>query len=243
MAVVLDGTFSYRSSRGESVLAPGAVLLGNPHDCFECGHQHSTGDRCLSFSMDAVFYEAVLAEIPGGPRWLTLDRPAISPQGRHAFLLPRADAALDDPGAAEEFAYEVAAYVATRMTDAPAATRVAASTAKRIQETARWIESNADQPLPLVSLAAQACMSPYHFLREFKRVIGITPHQFILSLRLRNAAKRLRHSDEPVLQIAIESGFSDLSEFHRRFRRMLGVTPGEYRARSNMKSMPNGKRA
>lgn len=242
MAVVLDGTFSYRSSRGKSILAPGAILLGNPRDCFECGHQHSTGDRCLSFHFAPAFYEAVLAEISGGPRRLTLDRPMMPPQGGNAFLLPNADAALDDPGAAEEFAYEIAAHVATRMTDPPAVPCVTGSTTKRIEETARWIASRADQSLPLVALAARAAMSPYHFLREFKRVIGITPHQFVLSLRLRKAAARLRHGNESVLQIAIESGFSDLSEFHRRFRRLLGVTPGDYRTRTIIKSRPNRTR-
>jgi AraC-like DNA-binding protein len=231
MAVVLDGTFGYRSSRGASVLAPGAILLGNPGDCFECGHQHSAGDRCLSFLFDPVFYEAILIEIPGAAR-LTLERPAMPPQGRHAFLLPKADATLDDPGAVEEFAYELAAYVATAITDARPSGSANASTTKRIQELVRWMEREADQPLPLTRLAGQACMSPYHFLREFKRVIGITPHQFVLSLRLRQAAKRLRHSRDPVLQVAIESGFSDLSEFNRRFRRMLGIAPREYRSRN-----------
>jgi AraC family transcriptional regulator len=242
MAVVLNGTFSYRSSQGRSIVAPGAILLGNPRDHFECGHRHSTGDRCLSFHFDPVFYETILSEIPGGARRLTLDRPVVPPQcGDASFLLPNADAALDDPGAAEEFAYEVAAYVAKRMTDATITAPIVASTAKRIQETARWI--NPHQPLPLVSLAAQACMSRYHFLREFKRVIGITPHQFVLSLRLRQAARRLRHGNEPVLQIAIEAGFFDLSEFNRRFRRVLGVTPRDYRILATAKSAPIKNRA
>lgn len=228
IAIVLDGTFRYRSSCGEAILVPGAILLGNRRDSFECGHTHSTGDRCLSFHLDPACYESVLAEIPGARR-LTFDRPIISPQGRDGFLLPKADAAVDDPGMAEEFAYEVAAYVAARMTGAAVANSVTASTARRVQESARRMESSADRPLPLADLAAQACMSPYHFLREFKRVTGITPHQFVLSLRLRRAAERLRHGNEPVLRIAIEAGFSDLSEFNRRFRRMLGVTPRAYR--------------
>jgi len=230
MAVVLDGTFSYRSSRGVATLASGAVLLGNAGDCFECGHQHSVGDRCLSFHFDPGFYEAILAGVPGAKR-LTLEHPALPPQACGPQLLPGADAVLDDPTCIEEFAVHLVASVATRLADAqPSVSALPVNTGK-MQELAQWIESQAEHPLPLLHLARLACMSPYHLLREFKRVMGITPHQFVLSLRMRLAARRLRHSSDPVLEVALDSGFSDLSEFNRRFRRVLGVTPRTYRAR------------
>jgi AraC family transcriptional regulator len=230
LAVTLNGTFDYRSSRGAATLAPGATLLGNPGDCFECGHQHSTGDRCLSFHFEPEFYESVLSDIPGRRR-LSFDRPSVPPQTSASWLLPRADAALSDPSAAEEFAFDLAAFAATALTEPGRSPRAAAANGRRIQELARWIEAEAENHLPLMSLAQRACMSPHHFLREFRRVIGITPHQFLLSLRLRRAAQRLRDSDDPVLKVALDSGFSDLSEFNRRFRRVLGVTPSAYRAK------------
>ena len=68
-------------------------------------------------------------------------------------------------------------------------------------------------------------MSPYHFLRTFRRVVGMTPHQFILRTRLDDAAVQLRRSSRPVLDIALDAGFADLSTFNRRFRAIMGVTP------------------
>jgi AraC-like DNA-binding protein len=229
MAVVLDGTFGYRSTRGSAVLAPGALLLGNPGDCYECSHRHSVGDRCLSLQFDAAFYESVVRQIPGATR-LALDRPSVSSKDRHTLLLARADGVLENPGAAEEFVYELVSYVAATSVGARSSKPFTASNAGRIETVVHEIEKHADRPQPLARLAAQAGMSPFHFLREFKRVVGTTPHQFVLSLRLRRAAARLRHSRDPVLQIAFEAGFSDLSEFNRRFRRLLGTSPRAYRA-------------
>jgi len=74
-------------------------------------------------------------------------------------------------------------------------------------------------------------MSPYHFLRTFRQVVGVTPHQFILRTRLNRAAVRLRRSSESVSTIAFEAGFNDLSTFNRRFRRVMGASPSAYRAR------------
>ena len=235
VAIVLAGTFRYRSSCGASILAPGAVLLGNPGDCFECGHEHSVGDRCLSFHFDPEFYEGVVAEVPGAQA--TFESPALPAHGRRVHLLPRADVARDDPTAIEEFAYELAVSVAASSLDAPPDGCCSGANARRIQEVVHWIEREAARSLPLASLARQACMSPYHFLREFKRVIGMSPHQFVLAQRLRAAARRLRRTDDPVLQVAVDSGFSDLSEFNRRFRRVLGLTPSAFRRRSSGRAL------
>ncbi len=57
----------------------------------------------------------------------------------------------------------------------------------------------------------------------------MTPYQFILRTRLHNAAIALRRSGQPVLDVALDAGFADLSTFNRRFRATMGVTPGAYR--------------
>src|SRR3569833_3154215 len=65
IALVTRGTFNYRSTHGSAVLAPGSVLLGNSGSCFECGHEHSMGDRCLSFQLAPEVFEPVAAAVPG----------------------------------------------------------------------------------------------------------------------------------------------------------------------------------
>jgi AraC-like DNA-binding protein len=73
-------------------------------------------------------------------------------------------------------------------------------------------------------------MSVYHFLRTFRQVAGLPPHQYVLHTRLRRAAVRLRTSNHPISAIAFDAGFGDLSTFNRRFRRVMGCSPGAYRA-------------
>jgi AraC family transcriptional regulator len=83
----------------------------------------------------------------------------------------------------------------------------------------------------LSRLARDLAMSPYHFLRTFNAVSGVTPYQFVLAQRLRRAALRLRRTTDPISAIAYEAGFNDLSTFNRRFRRIMGMTPGAWRSR------------
>jgi len=107
----------------------------------------------------------------------------------------------------------------------------------------RRIEREAHRPLTLAALAREAAMSPFHFLRTFRRVAGMTPHQFILRLRLHRAALRLRLDDEPITAIAYDAGFNDLSTFNRRFRRLMGVSPSAFRhARARAQSARSGNR-
>ena len=77
-------------------------------------------------------------------------------------------------------------------------------------------------------------MSPFHFLRTFRNVVGAPPYQFILRTRLQNAAIQLRRSSQPVLDIALDAGFADLSTFNRRFRTVMGMTPTAYRRRGQL---------
>jgi AraC-like DNA-binding protein len=78
-------------------------------------------------------------------------------------------------------------------------------------------------------MAREAGLSPYHFLRTFEHVTGVTPHQYVLRARLREAAIRLASGRDKVLDIALDSGFGDVSNFNRAFRTEFGVSPRRYR--------------
>src|SRR5262249_3961541 len=78
IAVVVSGTFTYRTPVGTAVLAPGAAMLGNHEQCFECGHEHGVGDRCLSFHFSPELVESVVSDLPGA-RPLAFSLPALPP--------------------------------------------------------------------------------------------------------------------------------------------------------------------
>ncbi len=102
--------------------------------------------------------------------------------------------------------------------------------ARRVVEAIRFIESNAARPVQLQDLAAIAGMSKYHFLRVFRRLTGVTPHQYLITARMRRAALGLASSRRSVLDVALDAGFGDLSTFNKRFRATFGLTPTQYRA-------------
>ena len=59
VSAVFEGVFTYRSEHGASLLYPGAILFGNHHACYECGHRHSVGDRCVSFNLREDVFEEI----------------------------------------------------------------------------------------------------------------------------------------------------------------------------------------
>jgi AraC family transcriptional regulator len=234
IAVITAGTFRYRSSLGCAVLAPGALLLGNDRHCFECSHDHGAGDRCLSFRLAPEFLETVVSSIRGARR-TSFSVPRLPPDERLLPVIAAAEAARDDgdAGALEELALRIAGAVCIELNDGKARTPAPrARDERRVGAALRHIEARADQPLSVAELACIAAMSPYHFLRTFRALVGMTPHQFILHTRMNRAAIRLRRTSESVSAIAFAGGFGDLSTFNRRFHRIFGLSPSAYRAQS-----------
>lgn len=229
IAAVISGTFQYRTRQGAATLVPGALLLGNHGACFECGHEHGVGDRCIAFHFTPSFFEAVAADVPGA-RAAKFTAASLPPNEKSIPLLAEAEAARDanDSGAFEELALRFADAALTLQTASHAPTP-STRDQRRVTEAVRRIEADPAASLTLAALARSTGLSAYHFLRTFRRVAGMTPYQYILRMRLMQAALRLRLGTESITAIALEAGFNDLSTFNRRFRRLMGVTPKAYR--------------
>jgi AraC-like DNA-binding protein len=91
------------------------------------------------------------------------------------------------------------------------------------------IDARYREPLDVPALARAAYLSPAHFSREFRRVFGETPHQYLLTRRLERAAALLRNTDRSVADICFMVGLRSVGSFTTSFRRVYGVTPTAYR--------------
>jgi AraC-like DNA-binding protein len=234
IAVVVAGTFRYRSSAGRAVLTPGSLMLGNEGRGFECGHEHGEGDRCVSFWYSADYFERLAADAGARGQRAAFTVPRLPPLRDLSPLVARAwSGALDTGTVAWD---ELAIGLASRSLELAA--RVGARHARpplnaeaRVVSTVREIDRRPDDDQTLDTLAEQAGLSPYHFLRVFERVAGVTPHQYVLRTRLRHAATRLLVDPGRVIDIALDCGFGDVSNFNRAFRTEFGMSPRVFRAR------------
>jgi AraC-like DNA-binding protein len=92
-----------------------------------------------------------------------------------------------------------------------------------------WIAAHSAEPVVLEAAARQAGLSPFHFLRLFAKVLGVTPHQYLVRARLAHAARLLADDVRTITDIALDVGFGDLSNFVRTFHRAAGVSPRAFR--------------
>jgi len=100
---------------------------------------------------------------------------------------------------------------------------------RRAVEAALWLDAHAAAPVGLEDAAREAGLSPFHFLRLFSKVLGVTPHQYLVRSRLRHAARLLAGDARSITDVAFDAGFADLSNFVRTFRRAAGVSPRGFR--------------
>ena len=233
IAAVLRGTFQYRSSQGSELLYPGSFLLGNAGACFECNHEHGTGDQCIAFGFAPPLFEEIAASAGGTSKFrFKAARLAISSAMTASVADVETQAFTGRGQAAEELAIGLAERV-IRTTSAvvPRAAAPSARDLRRVTDALRFIDEHHREPLDLARLADVARMSKYHFLRTFRKVVASTPHQYLLTVRLRRSAARLLASKESVVTVASEAGFGDLSTFYGHFRRTFGYSPQSHRAR------------
>jgi AraC family transcriptional regulator len=100
----------------------------------------------------------------------------------------------------------------------------------RLRVVVEYIEEHLDASPTLGQMGAVTRLSPYHFARQFKAATGLPPHQYVIMRRVERAKQLLQAgTDLSLAEVAAHAGFSDQSQFSRHFKRLVGVTPGQFR--------------
>ena len=99
----------------------------------------------------------------------------------------------------------------------------------RLRAVVEYIEEHLHGCPTLAQLAAVVRLSPYHFARQFKAATGLPPHQYVIARRVERAKQLLQAGDLSLAEVAAHAGFSDQSQLCHHFKRLVGVTPGQFR--------------
>ncbi len=230
ISYVRKGSFGCNTRGRAFDLVGGSIMVGYPGDEYVCTHDHHVcGDECLSFFLAPELVETVgdradlwqAGCIPPLPELVVFGELA------QAAAAGRSDIGLDEIG------YGFASRFVATVTGHSRNPRPASGRdRRRAVESAVWIDAHSDRQIDLEQAAATAGLSPFHFLRVFADVLGVTPHQYLVRSRLRHAARLLADDSRAITDIAYDVGFGDLSNFVRTFHRAAGVSPRGFRQAS-----------
>jgi AraC family transcriptional regulator len=104
---------------------------------------------------------------------------------------------------------------------------------RRLRRAVEYIHAHYSRELSLAEIAQAAFLSEYHFARLFKRITGLTPHQYLAAVRIEQAKIILAETDLSIVSISLAVGYSSQSHFTKIFKNLIGFTPAEYRDQLN----------
>lgn len=96
-----------------------------------------------------------------------------------------------------------------------------------------YLKAHYAENVPLAQLTSMTNLSPFYLLRVFRKQVGFPPHEYQTQVRIAHARK-LMSGGKPILEAALETGFCDQSHFTRNFKRIVGMTPGQYLSQSKI---------
>jgi len=227
LSYVRKGSFGYATRGCKHELVAGSVMIGHAGDEYCCSHDHHVcGDECLSFQLSpALADEMGLSQnaMRGG------SAPPLPELIVYAELAQATGRGDNDIGIDEAAMLFVNRFAETSSGQSRKAGSATARDRRRAVESALWIEANSGRDIDLDRTAREAGVSAFHFLRTFARVLGVTPHQYLVRARLRHAARLLADDARSITSIAYDVGFGDLSNFVRTFHRAAGISPRRFR--------------
>jgi len=226
IGVIERGAQTSRSGRGQVDAACGDVITVNPGEVHDGTPIGDAGRRwrMLYFDVPRVFEAAAAL---GAGREYEFERPVVG-DARIARAFASLFAAMTSgdpvaPLASEGLLLELLA--ALRDGRSPSARKAAVPEA--LARAKALIDDDPAAPVTLDALAGASGLGRFQVLRSFSRATGLTPHAYLVQRRI-DLARRLIAAGQPLSEVALASGFADLSHMTRIFVRKYGISPGAY---------------
>jgi AraC-like DNA-binding protein len=227
IGVVEKGPMNCYCRGANHVLPLGTVLLWNPGEVHAPGPAHSDEWRFRVFFFENELFRARSTDL--ARKVLRFSKPFIEDRCLSESLL-RLHRKLENYAGAldiESSIFDVFAQLARKHTSYPSVTAAAGVEKIKINRVKEYLNAYYRREITLDDLAAVAQFSPYHLLRTFRRSVGLTPHAYLIQVRI-EAGKRLLRTGNSISDVSATTGFTDQSHFTRHFKRIMGVTPGQY---------------
>ncbi|HEY4111212.1 AraC family transcriptional regulator [Puia sp.] len=250
---VLAGEECYGIGGRQIAVRPGQFLILNDDQPYSCRIHKNTSARILSLFFKKEFAREVFADTTRGDA-ASIDDP--DPAGKdsieffqtlypvepelqrqlNSFLLHLDIQDYNGDATDEYFIFFLRHLIRTHRSQLTHAARVNAlkpvtrrEIFKRLCIAKDLLQSSYGEPLDLRTIAKAACLSTPQLVRQFRAAFNTTPHRYLVNLRLDHAARLLKTSTLPVLEIAGQCGFEDPSAFCRAFKTAHGLQPERYR--------------
>jgi AraC-like DNA-binding protein len=228
LSFVLRGSFAIRAASKRFELTPQTVFATRPGLDYRTYHANDPPtDVCLSIDYSPEFFG------DGNPWAPALPEPVLALTNRTAYLKWRLERALDlepEPGAFEG----IGADLLVSLGGVEPASKLFQERSlrwyqERIDRARRLLETSFREKHSLGSLSREVGMSPYHFARLFRSLVGTPPGRYLLFVRLDHARQQLR-GGRTVTEACFDCGFRNLSYFVRAFRKRYGIPPSALRS-------------
>ncbi|MBS1800570.1 MAG: AraC family transcriptional regulator [Acidobacteria bacterium] len=227
IGVVDSGSMSSYFRGRNHVLGAGTIILLNPGETHAPAPAGTSGWSFRMFYLDVNLFASLTQSC--AVRDLRFHKPFVQDSLLASSLL-RLHLELEYPGDKLRFESQllsIFSHLTERYSTMQAPRAKLDFDNTRIDHARQYLEANYTRNPSLKELASLSSFSASHFLRTFRETVGLTPHAYITQLRIEHAASLLR-AGIPVVEVAVRAGFVDQSHLTRQFKRILGITPGQY---------------
>ncbi|MCB0193868.1 MAG: AraC family transcriptional regulator [Anaerolineae bacterium] len=230
VGVVLEGKTEFFCHNLTEVIGCGEVALINPGEVHACNPQIGSALTYYMFYIEPALIQAISQEL--SEKSVSIEFVTSIVRDRHLYRalmnVSRVMANTHDALEIETLLYETLAALIKCYGDIKPQKPVRLRGVDKLIGNGRaYLMDNLSQNVSLDELAMQSGLSPFHFLREFRKRYGLPPHTYQLQQRI-TSAKRLLAQGKPIAHVATDVGFSDQSHFTRKFKAYVGTTPRRY---------------
>ena len=236
LILVRRGVFSIETGRHRLFATANQMLFLAPDRPYRIAHPTDGGDECTVIAISPGHLHEWMERLEVRGSLLSLFDGVMLPVSsalylsQHELLDPMGEGERED--AIMEYLHMLVRYALSgRGAGGTATVRTGSQHRRVVQRIQERIASDLAESMPLSVLSVDAGFSRFHLSRLFRSVTGFSVHQYRKTLRLREAASRLRQGEEDLTALALALGFSDHSHFTNAFRKEFGTSPASFRKR------------